>query len=352
MNISSSKLAKIKAFNPNGVGLTNAGIFGLPFSVEESNLIVIPVPWELTTSYGHGTSLGPEAILKASTQIDLYHPDFPTLWKEGIAYTTLPKHISQLGLEYSSKARDYIEAIEKGEHPDTNARLHKSLTQINEVCEQTNNWVYNQSKDLLLKDKKLVILGGDHSTPFGYLKALKKHYGSFGILHIDAHMDLRTAYEGFTYSHASIMYNVIQELDINQVTQVGIRDFCKEENHFAHEKGIHVFDDSHLKKALFEGETWKSIVNNIIQTLPNLVYISFDIDGLNPELCPNTGTPVPGGLSFEQSMYLIEQLAKSGKRIIGADLVEVTPSEDEWDANVGARVLYHLLGYMHLSNLK
>ena len=280
------------------------------------------------------------------------------------------KELNNLNILYSRQVDGIIITFLIGKHSIDflkHINIPLVLVDIKPISNFPANYVYTDgevagyigTKHLIENGhKKIALVNGpkivssSKQLEAGYLKALKKHYGSFGILHIDAHMDLRTAYEGFTYSHASIMYNVIQELDINQVTQVGIRDFCKEENHFAHEKGIHVFDDSHLKKALFEGETWKSIVNNIIQTLPNLVYISFDIDGLNPELCPNTGTPVPGGLSFEQSMYLIEQLAKSGKRIIGADLVEVTPSEDEWDANVGARVLYHLLGYMHLSNLK
>ena len=102
--------------------------------------------------------------------------------------------------------------------------------------------------------------------------------------------------------------------------------------------------------ALFEGRTWDSICREMIQELPDKVYISFDIDGLDPKLCPNTGTPVPGGFSFQQAMYLIRKVVESGREIIGFDLCEVAPGDEgDWDANVGARVLYRLNNFMNLS---
>ena len=115
---------------------------------------------------------------------------------------------------------------------------------------------------------------------------------------------------------------------------------------------VKTFFDRDLKHAQYEGKTWAQQVEEIIATLPENIYISFDIDGLDPKLCPNTGTPVAGGFEFEQAAYLIQQVAKSGKKIIGIDLNEVSPGEDEWDANVGARMLFRMCNLMALSNGK
>lgn len=109
---------------------------------------------------------------------------------------------------------------------------------------------------------------------------------------------------------------------------------------------VDVARSADIRRQQFEGITWRKQCDAIIARLPEAVHISFDIDGLDPTLCPNTGTPVPGGLSFEEATYLLTRVAASGRRIIGFDLVEVSPGKDEWDANVGARLLWHLCGVM------
>jgi agmatinase len=171
-----------------------------------------------------------------------------------------------------------------------------------------------------------------------------------GLLHLDAHADLRPAYEGFTWSHASIFYNVLDRIPgVAKLVQVGIRDLSEEEAEIAATSGgravIHHDDDLVARK--FDGEPWGRIVDGIVGELPANVYLSFDIDGLDPALCPNTGTPVPGGLSFQEAVYLVAAVHKSGRRIVGLDLCEVAPGPegDEWDANVGARLLYKMIGY-------
>ena len=176
------------------------------------------------------------------------------------------------------------------------------------------------------------------------MQALAERHESFAILQIDAHADLRDAYEGFKHSHASIMTNALTIPNMERLVQVGIRDFSEGEFKKTTEPGERVvmFTDHAIKRSLFEGLTWKELSGNIIQYLPEKVYISFDIDGLQPWLCPNTGTPVPGGFLLEEVTYLFEKLVESGRQIIGFDLVEVSPGEDEWDGNVGARVLYKL----------
>jgi len=178
----------------------------------------------------------------------------------------------------------------------------------------------------------------------GYIRALSEKYKDFGILQIDAHCDLRDSYEGFTYSHASIMFNALKEGSVKSLTQVGIRDFCEDELEFSKNstKKINIFFDRDISYQICEGQTWKTICDKIVETLPEHIYFSFDIDGLKQQYCPNTGTPVAGGLEVDQVFYLLNQVKKSGKKIIGMDLNEV--GHDVWDANVGARVLYRMIG--------
>jgi agmatinase len=213
--------------------------------------------------------------------------------------------------------------------------------------------VYEHTKKLMEDGKLVGLLGGDHSTPFGYIKALSEKYTDFGILQIDAHADLRNCYEDFNYSHASIMRNVLAEIpQVSRLVQVGVRDYCDEEWEYIKESNFRVvtYFDRNIKERQFEGESWKSIVNDIVDHLPQNVYISFDIDGLDRKLCPNTGTPVTGGFETEQIFYLFKQVIKSGRKIIGFDLNEVGVSQNEWDENVGARVLYKLSNILLHSN--
>ena len=148
------------------------------------------------------------------------------------------------------------------------------------------------------------------------------------------------------------MNNALKIPQVKKLVQLGIRDYCIDENEtIIQSKGrIKTFFDRDVKHRLYEGQTWTSICNEIIAELPDHVYISFDIDGLDPKLCPNTGTPVMGGLETDQVFYLFEKIVLAGKKIIGFDLCEVAPGENQWDANVGARVLYKLANIMAKSN--
>jgi len=172
-----------------------------------------------------------------------------------------------------------------------------------------------------------------------------------GILHLDAHADLREAYEGFTYSHASIFHNVITKTDIPKVVQVGVRDVgARELELIIHSRGrIRTFFDDELAARKEEGVAFATIADEIVDELPNDVYLSWDIDGLDPTLCPGTGTPVPGGLSWNEAIGLLRAIRRAKKRIVGLDLCEVAPGETEWDANVGARLLYKMIGFALLT---
>ena len=341
-----NKQQKIESFNPNTAGLKDANIFGLPFSNEECDIVLVPVPWEVTTSYGAGTSNGPAHILEASFQVDLFHPEFPELWKKGIGMADIPESMLLRSVDLKQKAAQIIDMWEDGIDVDSDANGQLIIREINTACEEMNQWVEKQVSHWLDAGKSVGLIGGDHSTPLGYLRALAKRHDSFGILHIDAHKDLRIAYEGFTYSHASIMYNAIQLPQITSLVQVGIRDFCAEEKEVADNSSgrVHVFTNAQLQRERFIGKNWQQQVDEIISKLPQKVYISFDIDGLDPTLCPNTGTPVPGGLWFDEATYLLSSLKRHNKTIIGFDMVEVAPGADDWNGNVGARLLWHLCG--------
>lgn len=347
-----TKQEKIKNFDPSQPGLADESIFGLPFTAEESDIVIIPVPWEVTVSYGAGASEGPDAILDASFQVDLHHQEFPELWKLGI-YLDLNDQTDKWASDskkYKALAQPIIEALESGEVIESLPPLQSDLDKINKVCRELKDEVKERVLYWAKKGKKVVLLGGDHSTPLGYYEALAVQHSDFGILHLDAHMDLRIAYEGFKYSHASIMYNALQIPQISKIVQVGIRDFCEQEVEVAQKDRVVVYSDMDLKKETFEGKTWGQHCDAIIAALPQKVAISFDIDGMYPWYCPNTGTPVPGGFSFEEAAYLLSKLADSGREIIGFDLVEVAPGDTDWDGNVGARMLFHMCGVLAKNN--
>ncbi len=346
-------MADLSQFDPNSLGNPSNNIFGLPFTEEEATLVILPVPWEVTVSYNAGTARAADHIFKASLQVDLFDQEFKDLWKKGL-YMRLPdKKILTKSDFLRKEAELYINYISFGEAVSANKFMCKTLRDINEGSLFLNDWVYTQTKDLLAAGKLVALLGGDHSTPLGYFKAIAEQHAEFGILQIDAHMDLRKAYEGFNYSHASIMYNALEQIpQIKKLVQVGIRDFCDEEYDYmlASDNRVKTFFDRDIKERMYEGDTWKTVVDEIVEALPQQVFISFDIDGLNPKLCPHTGTPVQGGFETQEIFYLFKKLVQSGRTIIGFDLNEVGVSHDEWDENVGARILYKLCNLLIASN--
>lgn len=347
-------MKKSENWDPDGVGLKGQGLFGMPYTLEESDLVLLPVPWDVTVSYGSGTRKGPEAILEASPQLDLVDPWVPDAWK--LKRYMLP--VDRLWLDRSKYERkfveEYLQWLELGSEPSQVQRMQECLETVNEKCGYLLDWVKTQSRDFLAEGKLVGILGGDHSSPLGLMQALGENLDGFGILQIDAHMDLREAYEGFDYSHASIMHHALEIPAVSSLVQVGIRDASPGETSRSREDArIHTFWDSDWSVASFKGRSWDSYARDIVERLPSLVYVSWDIDGLQSWLCPGTGTPVPGGLGLDQALYLVALVRQSGRRIVGFDLCEVAPSKGdlEWNANVGARVLYRLSNLVLASSL-
>lgn len=341
----------MSSFDPSGVAVANGNFMGLPYTADEAQIVLIPVPWDVTTSYRAGTALGPEAIREASLQLDLYDADLPNAWENRIVMLAPNGEV----VEKNQGLRPIAEAIinhqvEGGSEEDE--AIAPLLQQVNKGSGWLNQWVAGQADKWLEKGVIPAVVGGEHSVPLGLIETLAHRYPGMGILHMDAHADLREAYEGFEFSHASIMYNALKCPEVGRLVQVAVRDYCQDELDLAsHDGRVAQFTDAHLSTRQFEGETWSALCREMVSLLPENVYISFDIDGLSPDLCPNTGTPVPGGLSYRQAEYLLRQVVLSGKRIIGFDLCEVAPGADghEWDANVGARVLQKLCNLTLLS---
>jgi len=330
-------------FDPGGVGVHNGNYFGFPWPPDYCDIIILNVPWDATTSYRRGTANGPLAMLDASTQLDFYSFDNPgaPLVRCGTDHS-LHEAIVALNQQASPLSAQVIEALEQG-IPGTDPDIQTITRSVNTISEQVEQLVFNRCSYWLEQGHKLIVAGGEHSVPLGFLKALTGIHEHFGILQIDAHADLREHYEGFQQSHASIMYNALPIDQIGKIVQVGIRDVSHAEMELAHSHPkVKVFSDYELQNRQFCGASWFEQCRDIVGCLPEKVYISFDIDGLSPMYCPNTGTPVPGGLTPDGVMYLLRMVAESGREIIGADLCEVAPGTDSWDASVGARMLYRM----------
>ncbi|MBS4014186.1 MAG: agmatinase family protein [Bacteroidetes bacterium] len=332
-----------QGYDPNAPGIIGNNIFGLPFNTENAKVVIIPVPWDVTVSNQSGTSLGPQNIKTLSYQIDLFDIKDPDAWKQGIAMEPISDITLKKNNEIREKSSKYISELERGLNPSSNDEMRLILQLVNNECNALINEVEIKALKYLDQKKQVALIGGDHSISLGLIKALAKRHNSFGVLQFDAHADLRNAYEGFEHSHASVMHNALKLEQISKLVQVGIRDYCEEENSVIENNSdrIKTFNSRSLYSRLFEGESWKNICDGIICELPENVYITFDVDFLNPSECPTTGTPVPGGFSFEHALYLVERLVASNKKIVGLDVVETGPGN--LDGIVSCRILYRMI---------
>jgi agmatinase len=319
------------AFDPNAAARPESGIFGLDCSAAEAAVHLLPVPFDATASYRRGAARAPHAILAASRQVDLFDLMTGRPYEAGIWMAEVPQRPD-------------------GPGPDLDRPL------IEEAQVRLNAWLYEQSAIAIEHGKLFGVVGGEHSVPFGSIRAHAERYPGLGLLHFDAHADLREAYEGFTWSHASILRNVLERIpSIGPIVQVGLRDLCEEEHELirASEGKIHALFDHEWAAERLSKRPLAELVRRAIEPLPSEVYVTFDVDGLDPSLCPNTGTPVPGGLSWDEAMLWLDELVRSGRSIAGFDLCEVAPaagsSGEGWDEIVGARLLYRLIGFALMS---
>lgn len=356
----SARKKTMEHFNESGAAGAGSQIFGLPFSEEESEIILIPVPWEPTVSSRAGTAHGPEAIRAASAQVALYDLSLPDAWKYGFAMQEMDKFIEWLNRTACMDAHQ-LKLFRDAKYSTTARPCEQLLQQINKDGDTLNKRIFRKASHFLDQQKILGIVGGDHSAPLGLMQALADHYESYGILHIDAHFDHLNAYEGFEFSHASIMRNASCIPQIKKFVHVGIRSYCKEEVEYIAQGGrrfVTYFDRGLHDAMQNQHQSWTSLCARMVHKLPDNVYISFDIDGLKREYCPHTGTPEPGGLEYNDAIDLLHSLLTHKKRIIGFDLSEVAPDpacpqekwEGEWNATVGSRILYQLCSLAAISS--
>jgi agmatinase len=338
----------MRCFDANAASTPDSGIFGLTSTPDESLVHVVAVPFDATASYRKGAALAPEAIVRASRQVDLFDLTAGRPYEAGIALLEGDGGVAELNRE-ASRLADGIIAVGgdvKG-RPD----LAADLARVNAIGAEVNAIVHGRVKEILDADRFPAVVGGDHSCPFGAIQAVAERWPGVGLLHFDAHADLRVAYEGFEWSHASIMDNVLRHIDgVAAIVQVGVRDFCEAEyDVIRSSKGrVRTLFDREWAAARFEGRDLRALIRQHLAHVPKEVFVTFDVDGLDPALCPNTGTPVPGGITWREAELWLEELARSGHRVVGLDINEVNPGSasddvDSWDAMVGARLLYRLI---------
>ena len=290
-------------------------VFGLSYDKSESSLILLSIPFELTTTFREGTLYAPHKIKDASSQIDLMNNLDSYAWQKGIYWDNSNEYFFlNISKSYRPSAKKIIDFLENNQL--LNDELKNEQYIINNVCEKASNEISKLVFQILQNDKIPGVIGGEHSITYGVIDAIQNVYDDFCILQIDAHHDLRNTYLGFTYSHASVMYNILNKYDnVNKIVQIGVRDYCEaEKNLVAESDNIVTFYNFDINVQLFNGKSFHDIAKQIVDLLTDNIYISFDIDGLQPYLCPETGTPVPGGLSYEQIEYLFYLISKTNKK--------------------------------------
>ncbi|MCX8112831.1 MAG: arginase family protein [Bacteroidia bacterium] len=290
-------------------------IYGRQTAWEQASLALIAVPWEGGVSFRRGTAQAPELIRRVSAHIDYHRSECLALEEVGLAWEEPPVGFS--------------------------SRANKDSVYESEVLP----FVREKVKAALSTQKAFGIIGGDHSVPLGAHLALGTTE-PYGVLHIDAHADLRASYDGMVYSHATILYHLSQLPFIERIVAVGIRDWAREEAEYARAlyPRLVVYEMRRLAQSLFRGRPFTETVSEIVSLLPSRVYVSVDIDALDVGYTPHTGTPVPGGLRYEELFFILEAIPRSGRTLIGFDVCETGGAE--LDAVVAAHLIYRICGIL------
>lgn len=274
---------------------------------ENSKVVIVSAPYEQTVSYGKGAGLAPEAILKASSQVEFYDNEFERELCFDCGIATL-------------------EPVDFGNLRDREAM----------------EFLQSQIEELLAKNKFVVTLGGEHTISVAPIAAHFKKYPEMSVLHFDAHADLRKTYEDNPYSHACVMARVAEFFPPERITQVGIRALSVEEADFIDTELINTFYASDIKTKLY-GKKW---IKRVVDTLNDDVYITFDLDFFDPSVMPATGTPEPDGFAYADALDIFRRIIHTGRKIVGFDVVELAPIEGLHHPNLtAARLVYKMLNF-------
>ncbi|MAF64944.1 MAG: arginase [Planctomycetes bacterium] len=328
-------------FDPDAPAAPSSGLFGLDCAAADSKAHVLGVPFDATASFRRGAAGAPGAVLAASHQVELFDLDSGKPHERGIHMHAVDPRLATLNEE----ARRLVDtARAQGE------RAKSERERVNAIGVEVNHLVGTAVEAALNSQRLPAVLGGDHSVAFGAISAAARRHTGLGVLHFDAHADLRPAYEGFEWSHASVFHNLLgRSSDVAALVQVGVRDVSEGELSYirSSRERVKTLFDRDWRDAGYAGIDRRALVREWIARLPDEVWISFDIDCLDPSLCPNTGTPVPGGLTWHDARLWLGEIARSNRRVVGVDLCEVNPGPTPCtssDALVAARLLYALLG--------
>lgn len=267
---------------------------------ENSRVVVLPVPYDGTTDWRSGTRDGPQGIIDASQYLELYDLE-------------LEQEIYKVGIHTLPEVRPDVSS------PENMAQR-----------------VYTVAKGLLGENKMVLMLGGEHSLTLGMVQAYRERHEALSVLQLDAHADLRDSYLGTRFGHATVMRRVCE---FCPVVPVGIRSLCDEEYRFIEESGI--------KPVYASGTTLnEDSIEQVVTSLSNEVYLTIDLDVLDPSIMSAVGTPEPGGLGWYEVLGLLRVVAQR-KRIVGFDLVELCPGEGPPAcAFLAAKLAYKLIGYI------
>ncbi|WP_297764218.1 agmatinase [uncultured Muriicola sp.] len=268
--------------------------------LEKSKVVLIPVPYDGTSTWGKGAEKGPEALLEASENMELYDIETDTeVYKQGV-------YVAEQVAELSSP-------------------------------EAMVNSVHNRTKDYIKRNKFVTLVGGEHSLSIGSIRAFNECFDNLTVLHIDAHADIRESYDGTPYNHACAVYEASQNTNL---VQVGIRSMDAiemtlmdtEKTFFAHE--------------MVDDEYW---MDKVVELLTDNVFITFDLDALDPSILPSTGTPEPGGLLWYETLEFLKKVFEE-KNVVGFDLVELCPNEQDRSSNfLAAKLYYKMLSYKFMN---
>lgn len=266
---------------------------------EESRITILQAPLDVTTSYVQGTNLGPKALIEASRQVEYYDEELKSeTYRRGIA--TLPP------LKF------------KGDDPEPAVQLIEKTT-----------------ADLLAADKRVAMIGGEHTVTVGAVRAYRAAFHDLSVLHLDAHADLRESYEGSPLSHACVMARV---REVCPYVSVGIRAWSQEEANTMEREGLSIFDIHTMRR----DESW---MDKAIERLGGTVYVTFDLDGLDPSIMPAVGTPEPGGMQWVETIRFLRRVFRE-RNVVGMDLVELCPRPGaEYGELTAARLFYRMIGY-------
>ncbi|HEV8190823.1 MAG TPA: agmatinase [Ktedonobacterales bacterium] len=273
-------------------------------ALDTARVVVVPVPFDATTCYRPGTREGPQAIIDASRNLELYDPELRR------SPYTVGIHTLRAIEPVMGNAQAMVERIER------------------------------VTGELLDRGKYVVALGGDHSISIGVIRAFARRHPNMSVLQFDAHADLREEYEGNTLSSATIMRRVLDVCP--RTAQVGIRSLSEPEAQLVQERQLPLWLASDIQRQTArERDEW---ISNVVRSLAAEVYVTFDIDAFDPSLVPGTGTPEPGGLGWYEVMDLLSTVT-SQRRVVGFDVVELSPLvEGHVSPVVAAKLVYKLVG--------